>query len=41
MKRLKLPGTFEDTLADLLKVKPPPKGEKPKRRARKRPTKKR
>ena len=34
MKRLKLPADFQQTLSDLLKVKPPPKPEK-KSKARK------
>jgi hypothetical protein len=40
---LKLPPDFQETLSDLLKVKPPPKPEKParKRKTQKRATKRR
>lgn len=34
-KPLKLPGSFEEALGDLLKVKPPAKGEKPPKAKRK------
>jgi hypothetical protein len=31
---VRLPGNFDEALADLLKVKPPPKGTKQKRQSR-------
>jgi hypothetical protein len=40
-KLLKLPIGFEEALGDLLKVKPPPKDEKPKRKVKTAPKKRR